>query len=322
MLKSYTCARTQIPIVADRYAGGVDLSHVHLVDADDRILATGRYDGFGRLLFRDGGFQDLDAGMAPAALAAGSWRLLLAGMMSRPARASEALSRPDPGLGRFHDQRMLEQAVAADGFASHFGFLLAYRRLVPIDLALEVTRNAETIADRIAAEVRSGFDWVYRDEAAGRFSKLPEPGFFGEGLVVEVRPRDRDGVVSTFSLDRARSSTAAVEAQREGDAWVGLGPFGFARIWALASARPSACRTAYIGRSVLRSIRNELGGTWSEVEDAGGSRAFRTDAAALAAIGFIDGRWPDGSPDAALSEFFAHGIGTAEFARPSAPLFR
>ena len=322
MLKSYTCARTHIPIVADRYAGGVDLAHVHLADADGRIVATGRYDGFGRLQLRDGGFRDLDAVDVREALAAGSWRLLLAGMMSRPARGSEGISRPDPGLGRFHDQRMLEEAVAAGGFASHFGFLLAYRRQVPIDLALEVTRNAELSADLIATEVRSGFDWVYREEAAGRLAEIPEPGFFGEGLAVEVRPRDCDGTVSTFSLDRAKSSIAAAEAQCERGGWVGLGPSGFARIWALASARPSALRKAHVGRWTLRTIRNGLGCSWTEVVGAGGARAFRNDAAALGSIGFVGGCWPDGRSDAALSEFFTHGIGTAEFVRPTAPKFR
>lgn len=321
MLKSFTCARTQIPIVADRYAGGVDLAHVHLADADGNILATGRYDGFGRLL-HDGGFRDLDAADVRKALAAGSRRLFLVGMMSRPASDPSGISRPDPGLGRFHDQRVLEAAVAAGGFASHFGLLLAYRRLATTALALEVTCGAGLVAEMIGDEVRSGFDRVYRDEAAGRLIELPEPGFFGEGIVVVVRPSDRDGTTSTFSLDRNRSSIAPAEAHREQGGWVGLGPSGFARIWALSSARPVASRTVHVGRSTLRSMQNELGGAWTELDDGYGARAFRNDAAALAAIGFADGRWSDGRLDAGLREFFAHGMGVAEFVRPSAPQFR
>jgi hypothetical protein len=119
---SYTCSKTNLPILASTSWGENIYSKVHLLGQDGSII-QGYYDGYGRLDLPGGGIlEDIDE-----LIQSGKWKLVLSHFYSEEAFDQLGLSRHEPGQGHFHDQHKIENWYSQGGFSSYQDYVQAVR---------------------------------------------------------------------------------------------------------------------------------------------------------------------------------------------------
>lgn len=121
---SYTCCKTNLPILASTSWGTNNYSSVHLLGQDGSSV-QGHYDGYGRIDMNNGeSLEEIDE-----RIQSGKWKLVLSQFYSGEKFDQLGNSRHDPGQGHFHDQHKIEQWYAQRGFPSYKDYLQAFKEI-------------------------------------------------------------------------------------------------------------------------------------------------------------------------------------------------
>lgn len=118
---SYTCAKTNLPVLAST-SWPEKYSRVVVLDEDGNKF-SGSYDGYGNVIMRSGDEIELD----DSAILSGKTKLILQSFYDGETFADVGKSSYDPGQGHFHDEEAIELWYARRGFQSHREYVEAYR---------------------------------------------------------------------------------------------------------------------------------------------------------------------------------------------------
>lgn len=114
---SFTCAKTNLPILASE-SWGATLSEVVMLTDTKQI--RGSYDGYGRLHTQQGKEVQLDFD----SVYAGTTKFVLAEFYKgEKAKELHGQSHHEPGQGHFHQKEQIDQWHAQGGFPSHEAYL-------------------------------------------------------------------------------------------------------------------------------------------------------------------------------------------------------
>lgn len=118
---SWTCAKTNLPILNTMVAAARDQAEVVVLGKDGSVL-RGEYDGYGRVLSELGAVDVMDAIFDDEA------RVVLAVFYDPTTDTFDSLvaNQSDPGQGHFHDQVFIKDAFGRGGYASHADYLKAF----------------------------------------------------------------------------------------------------------------------------------------------------------------------------------------------------
>ena len=120
---SYTCAKTNLPILASTSWGGEESEVVVLFD--DGSIMKGAYDGYGRVLTSVGSELELDY----SSVLNGSVKLVLKKFYNGEDFSGLGRSWDEPGQGHFHDPEKIREWFAQGGFPSRAAYIEAFRNL-------------------------------------------------------------------------------------------------------------------------------------------------------------------------------------------------
>jgi hypothetical protein len=117
---SYTCAKTNLPIMAsvswgDEYAKVVVLG-------ESGSFFKGVYDGYGRVLTPDG----TEVEMEDSKILSGRLKLVLLKFYENERFEELGKSHSDPGQGHFHDEDLVDEWYSKRGFATWKEYRDAY----------------------------------------------------------------------------------------------------------------------------------------------------------------------------------------------------
>jgi hypothetical protein len=119
---SYTCAKTNLPVLASTSWGENEYSRVHILCRDGSIM-QGYYDGYGRIDLASGGtLEEFDD-----AILSGQWKLVLSKFYAAETFAELGVSRHEPGQGHFHDNEKIEKWHDQQGFPSYQEYVQAFK---------------------------------------------------------------------------------------------------------------------------------------------------------------------------------------------------
>jgi len=123
---SYTCAKTNLPVLASE-AWPEKYSRVVVLDGEGNKF-SGSYDGYGNVITRDGSEIELDP--YGDSILSGKTKLVLKEFYNGETFEDLGRSNSDPGQGYFHDEDKIELWYARRGFASYREYLGAFRGLL------------------------------------------------------------------------------------------------------------------------------------------------------------------------------------------------
>jgi hypothetical protein len=123
---SYTCAKTNLPVLAST-SWPEKYSRVVVLD-DEGNKFSGSYDGYGNVITRDGSEIELDP--YGDAILSGKTKLVLRKFYEGETFEDLGRSNNDPGQGHFHNEDKIELWYARGGFASYQEYLGAFRGLL------------------------------------------------------------------------------------------------------------------------------------------------------------------------------------------------
>jgi hypothetical protein len=117
---SYTCAKTNLPIMAST-SWGDSFSSVVVLSEDGNIF-RGSYDGYGRVFTSDG----MEVELNDSSIMSGKVKLVSGSFYKGEKFSSLEKSRNDPGQGHFHDPDKVEKWYSLGGFPSWQDYRDAY----------------------------------------------------------------------------------------------------------------------------------------------------------------------------------------------------
>ena len=120
---SYTCAKTNLPVLASE-AWPEKYSRVVVLDGEGNKF-SGSYDGYGNVITPDGSEIELDP--YGDSILSGKTKLVLKKFYDGETFEDLGRSNSDPGQGYFHDEDKIEVWYARGGFPSHREYVEAYR---------------------------------------------------------------------------------------------------------------------------------------------------------------------------------------------------
>jgi hypothetical protein len=118
---SYTCAKTNLPVLASTSWPEKYSRVVVLDDEGNKIL--GSYDGYGNVDTQTGAEIELD----DSSILSGQTKLVLNAFYTGETFEDLGRSNSDPGQGHFHNEEAIELWYARGGFASYQEYLGAFR---------------------------------------------------------------------------------------------------------------------------------------------------------------------------------------------------
>ncbi len=121
---SYTCAKTNLPVLAST-SWPEKYSRVVVLD-DEGNKISGSYDGYGNVITRGGAEIELDYN----SILSGKTKLVLRKFYDGETFEDLGRSNNDPGQGHFHNEDAIELWYARGGFASYREYLGAFRGLL------------------------------------------------------------------------------------------------------------------------------------------------------------------------------------------------
>jgi len=236
---SWTCAKTNLPILASTSWGdSPDFTDVVLLAEGGKSVLYGTYDGYGRI---EVDFRRKPKGFQPYAefelmeegldneLETGAAKMVLAKHYDPSTDTFDSLgrSRHEPGQGHFHEQEFIEQCRASGGFGSYEGYVLAYHRHLPFEMAAALTPEQgravfaarKALADAISIErlrqVNAGVDVpaVSTMKVTNDLRVIPVGGM--EFFVAAKRDRNPDGSrreLARMNLDGAGRDASVLAA--------------------------------------------------------------------------------------------------------------
>jgi hypothetical protein len=123
---SYTCAKTNLPVLAST-SWPEKYSRVVVLD-DEGNKFSGSYDGYGNLITRDGAEIELDP--YGDSILSGKTKLVLKKFYDGETFEDLGRSNTDPGQGHFHNEDAIELWYVRGGFSSYQEYLGAFRGLL------------------------------------------------------------------------------------------------------------------------------------------------------------------------------------------------
>jgi hypothetical protein len=117
---SYTCAKTNLPIMAST-SWGEDYSRVVVLGEDGSII-RGVYDGYGRVFTKEG----IEVEIEDESVMKGRVKFVSASFYGGEKFSALSPSRPDPGQGHFHDEDKVSKWYSAGGFSTWDEYRMAY----------------------------------------------------------------------------------------------------------------------------------------------------------------------------------------------------
>ena len=124
---SYTCAKTNLPIMAST-SWGDEYSKVVVLGASGSKF-NGTYDGYGRVMTDDGAEVELD----DSDIMTGRMKLVSKKFYNGERYDDLPPSKSDPGQGHFHDESKVEKWYAQGGFPTWKEYREAYFEKTPAD---------------------------------------------------------------------------------------------------------------------------------------------------------------------------------------------
>jgi hypothetical protein len=121
---SYTCAKTNLPVLAST-SWPEKYSRVVVLD-DEGNKFSGSYDGYGNVITRAGAEIELDDN----SILSGQTKLVLKEFYNGETFEDLGRSNSDPGQGHFHDEKAIDLWYARCGFVSYREYLDAFRGLL------------------------------------------------------------------------------------------------------------------------------------------------------------------------------------------------
>jgi hypothetical protein len=121
---SYTCAKTNLPVLAST-SWPEKYSRVVVLD-DEGNKFSGSYDGYGIVITRAGAEIELD----DSSILSGKTKLVLRKFYDGETFEDLGRSNNDPGQGHFHNEDKIELWYARGGFASYREYLGTFRGLL------------------------------------------------------------------------------------------------------------------------------------------------------------------------------------------------
>lgn len=227
-LRSWTCAKTRLPILDGRIWSGHPLSEAVLLTRDG-VVARGAYGSEGFV-----GDFDLAANEFVARLEDGSAKLVVASRYDPAGDAFDGLGRSldDPGDGIGHARSFIDAIAETDGFATYEGFLAAFVDDLPLEIALSADAERLEAAKRLLRGLRLAFlsariEALTKQGDIGPGSEFDEFLLYPEALVIvplsdrmdafalEFRPEWASRVRLPIALDAGASEVEVDAAARQ-----------------------------------------------------------------------------------------------------------
>jgi hypothetical protein len=221
---SYTCAKSNLPVMASTSWGDQPAwCEVVLLHKDGR-KQTGSYDGYGRIDGQEvNNLWDL--------ICSGEAKMILKMFYCGEAFEELGLSHNDPGQGHFHDEEFLIKSFAQGGFSSYEEYIKALENRVDSPLfgniddlwvmEFQRTKEGAVLATEIVTlivrdqMILSGGNWVpgvdfLENEQSARLTEFEQEWIcylMNEGGVLHgEREPDEDGIVLKFKVALQKAS--------------------------------------------------------------------------------------------------------------------
>jgi len=166
---SWTCAKTNLPIVASAAWRDHPFSKVVLLADEGRTVIKGTYDGYGRIAVQEatgdrslisGGVASLTKNRLTGRIGRGEAKLVLLDRYD-PSEGFHAIGRSmnDIAQGHAYTKDFLDRCAAVGSFASVEGYELACYRELPVEYAARLSsgeaKGFGRLKDRVAVEILS-----------------------------------------------------------------------------------------------------------------------------------------------------------------------
>jgi len=198
---SWTCAKTNMPIMASTSWAGHPFTKVVLLADGGRTVVKGTYDGYGRMQVGDAqwgdtltrrSLVDIVGHRLSGKINKGEVKLVLAKYYD-PSDDFQSLgrSRNEPGQGHFHNEGFLGQCQKVGSFATYEGYCLAFEGQLPVDFAARLSAKDAAGFEKLKHKVAKALtDERMRRVNAAVDGQLPERKWFSDSWLVLVPAKD------------------------------------------------------------------------------------------------------------------------------------